>query len=107
MFHITQWLPGLGLIFISAVACVWLELQPAPDSQTVALLYPPWWSTTQIFVAAMRAGSVVRFGISQNIVILAPTPGNPSPLSTGAWAVLNPRYLGGCSSLPPKDTNHE
>lgn len=102
--RLTQWLPGLGLMVISALACIWLELRPVPGSRTVALLYPPWWTTTHIFLAAMKAGSVVRFGLSKNIVVLAPASGGMAPLSTGAWAVLDSRYLGGCSVIPVKDT---
>jgi hypothetical protein len=79
------------------LACVWLQAQPAPGSAYLALVFPPWWGARQAFLAAAPAGAVIRFGLLPSIVIIAVAPGGEAPAATGAWAVLDPRALGGCA----------
>jgi len=101
------WLPPLGLMLVSALACAWLALQSAPGSNVVALLFPPWWSAARVFMAAAPAGQVIRFGLFPDIVILAPQPGGLPPGATGAWAVLDPRHLGGCGAVSVQEVQNE
>ena len=102
-----QWLPPMVLAVGSLLACGWLSLQPVPGSGVRALLFPPWWSATRSFLAAAPAGQVIRFGLFPDIVIIAPVPGAEPLRATGAWAVLDPRRLGGCAPFSARDIRDE
>ncbi len=104
---ITRWMarfaaygPAAGLAVGSLLACLWVQARPIPGSAELALVFPPWWGARQAFLAASPAGEVVRFGLLPSIVIIAVLPGGAAPGATGAWAVLDPRALGGCRPVP-------
>lgn len=84
----------------SLAAALGVSLQP-PRSGPVALLFPPWWSAPHAMRAAASAGSVVRFGAFPFIVVVAPDKGafEQALRQAGAWFILNPQVLGGCSAI--------
>jgi hypothetical protein len=93
------WLLPAALALLPLPATAWLQLRPpASPTAPVALLFPPWWSGTRAVLAAGAAGAVIRFGAWPGIVIIAPYAGGLPPTATGAWAVLDPRVLGGCGA---------
>ncbi len=104
---IAPWLPAFCLAVGSLLACAWLEASPAPSSVAVALVFPPWWSAGQDYLAAAAAGRVIRFGLFQNIVVVAPLPGEETLAATGAWVALDPGHLGGCAPTPPLELSDE
>jgi hypothetical protein len=71
------------------------SLAPLPTGP-VAAVFPPWWGATAAFASAGTAGSVIRFGAFPFIVIVLAADRSQLPLH-GAWLLLDPRALGGCS----------
>src|ERR1700755_3440022 len=55
------WLNAAALLVASFVAVAALSFHARPDSEVVAAVFPPWWSTQHIFEAAASAdASIVR-----------------------------------------------
>lgn len=75
-----------------ALACTLVPLPTGP----VAAVFPPWWGARQAVAAAGSAGAVIRLGALPSVVIvLAADRGLLR--SHGAWLLLDPSALGGCS----------
>jgi hypothetical protein len=112
--HVARLLPAV-IALGSLPAAAWLQMRPAPDPVTqgtpaqepLALVFPPWWSAARAMLAAAPAGAIVRFGAWPGIVIIQPEPDAEPPAATGAWAVLDPRQLGGCGRGSSPETSHE
>jgi len=75
-----------------ALACTLAPLPTGP----VAAVFPPWWGARQAIAAAGSAGAVVRFGVVPSIVIVMAAD-RGLLRSHGAWFLLDPVALGGCS----------
>ena len=74
-----------------------LSLSMAPPAAgPVAAVFPPWWDSAQVLQAAAAAGPVVRFGALPFIVVVVPEHRHLLR-PAGAWLVLDPRALGGCT----------
>lgn len=91
--------PALAAALASTLGCAWLVLAPPGSGKPVALVFPPWWSCTQSYQAAVQDGAVIRFGLGCFIVIVAPDLSAPDAASD-VWARLNPQALGGCDPRP-------
>ena len=53
------WLNATALLLASAIAVAALSLQVRPDTEVVAVVFPPWWSTQHIFEAAASANAAI------------------------------------------------
>ncbi|WP_395662313.1 hypothetical protein [Aestuariivirga sp.] len=62
----------------------------------VALVYPPWWSAEQSFLAAAEGGPILAPGGLPNI-ILVPVDSHPAK-THGEWLRFNVSARLGCSS---------
>jgi hypothetical protein len=64
----------------------------------LAAVFPPWWPPARAFLAASRAGDVVRVGRwSIVLVVRSSTPGLGDRLwKAGALLVADPAGLGQC-----------
>jgi len=70
-----------------------------PRTGPVAALFPPWWSARQSIAAAGSAGAVIRLGAFPCIVIVLAMD-RTLLRSHGAWLLLDPSAVGGCSLSP-------
>ncbi len=89
---------ALGLVLMSAAPMAWLESLPG-DGHTLAAIYAPWIGADRaVNRAAQAGGAVVRLGLLGSIVVVHDeTQGLSDRLSaSGAWAVIDPQFLGGC-----------
>ena len=109
------WLAATGFLVCSLVAATPLAFPPRPD-RPVAAVFPPWWDARDVLAATVLARAVmVRAGAWPSLVVAADTPppdDAPSPAgvaapalgerlrAAGAWLVLDPQSLRGCSLLP-------
>jgi hypothetical protein len=75
---------------------------PSPDehSSAVAAIYPPWWSTRQVWRAAASAGDILNIGGSEFVLLLhSDAPGLAvRARRSGALLVIDPRGFGGCGA---------
>jgi hypothetical protein len=77
-----------------------MALVAGPATGPVAAVFPPWWDATRAVEAASEGGSVLRFGLTDFIVLVGPDEplGRDRLRLAGAWLLLNPRGLAGCGS---------
>jgi hypothetical protein len=74
-------------------------LAPLPTGP-VAAIFPPWWDIAQAETSAAAAGAVIRFGAFPFVVIVSVTD-RTRLKSHGAWLLLDPRAVGGCTPPVP------
>lgn len=102
------WLMAAGFLACGLVAVAPLALPPRPGGP-VAALFPPWWDASRAFRATVLAQAVmVRAGAWPALVVAADAPdvagaGGPGLgerlQAAGAWLILDPQSLRGCSLL--------
>ena len=95
---ILAWAPAafacLAVIFTPALAA----FEPYSGGEAAAI-FPPDWTTTEVFIASAEAGApLVRHGASANIgIVQIETDEQARALRrAGAWLVINAESLGGC-----------
>ena len=110
------WLMATGFLACGVVATAPLAFAPRPGGP-VAAVFPPWWDARRAFEATVLAQAVmVRAGAWPAVVVAADAlPAGDGPpgagavrvpglgerlRAAGAWLILDPRSLGGCSVLP-------
>jgi len=106
------WLAATGFLACGLVAVAPLAFPPHPDGP-VAAVFPPWWDAQRALAATVLAQAVmVRAGAWPALVVAADAspagaagdagaPGLGERLrAAGAWLILDPRSLRGCSLLP-------
>jgi hypothetical protein len=83
---------------VASLALVVLVGGAPRAGDTVAAVFPPWWTPAQTLGAAGQAGSVAAVGGWRHIIIVK---GDPARLQSrlraaGALALLDPQGAGGC-----------
>jgi hypothetical protein len=94
-------LNAVALLFSSWIFIAGLSFQVRPDAETVAVVFPPWWSAEQAFQAAASANAeFVRTTAIPAILVVR--PGERDGLSrlreAGAWFAIDPRAVAACLS---------
>lgn len=94
-----KWIPCAALALGSVFAVGVSSIAPRPGGP-IAAIYPPWWSATRSFIAAASGGMPVRFGATDFVVVVMPETDDAAHLlrQAGAWLLLDPKMLGGCSA---------
>jgi hypothetical protein len=93
------WLNAALLMIISWAAVAALALHVPAGAEVVAVAFPPWWSTRQVFLAAASANAaIVRMtAVPARLVV---RPGGNDGLTrlrgAGAWLTIDPRAIAAC-----------
>lgn len=84
------------IIFVLAVNFPWA----GASAKTLGVVYPPWWSTAQIWRAGMSTGEIVDIGGAPFVLYLhSDAPGlTMRARRAGAFLVFDPRGFGGCGA---------
>jgi hypothetical protein len=88
-----------SVVVVGLATCgLLVALMGGPTSGPVVAVFPPWWDGLRAVDAAAEAGAVLRFGVLDFIVVVAPEePHSRDRLwRAGAWILFNPRGLSGC-----------
>ena len=99
------WLNAAVLLVISAIAVAALSLQVRPDSEIVAVAFPPWWSTQHVFEAAASANAaIVRMTAIPAVLVVRPNndEGMARLRKAGAWLTVDPQAIAACFNRPDK-----
>ena len=97
--HWPAWLNATALLLASAIAVAALSLQVRPDTEVVAVAFPPWWSTQHIFEAAASAdAAIVRTTAIPAVIVVRPGDhdGMTRLREAGAWLTLDPQAIAAC-----------
>jgi hypothetical protein len=93
------WLNAAGLLLASVIAVAAFAFHVRAGAEIVAVAFPPWWSSQQVFAAVASAdAAVVRTtGISTLLVV---RPDNYDGLerlrNAGVWLALDPQAVAAC-----------
>lgn len=96
----------IGTLRISATFAViaatpaLMALSSAPQSGQAAVLFDPSLDRSAVMLQVAASGAdLVRFGGAPGVVVVdLPTDGPAALRRAGAWLVLDPVVLGGCSA---------
>ncbi len=100
------WLSAAALLFVSVGAVAATSLQVRPGAEVVAVAFPPWWSSRQIFEAAASAhAAIVRTTAVTAILVVRPDghDGLPRLRQAGAWLTIDPQAIAGCFNTANKE----
>jgi hypothetical protein len=95
------WLNAAGLLVASWIAIAVLSLQIRPGAEVVAVAFPPWWSTQQVFLAAASAdAAIIRMTAISSILVVRPDhrDGLMRLREAGAWLAIDPQAIAACFS---------
>jgi hypothetical protein len=93
------WFNAAGLLIASFFAIAALSLQVRPGAEIVAVAFPPWWSTQQVFAAAAAAdAAIVRITAIPSILVVQPDShdGLTRLRQSGVWLAIDPRAIAAC-----------
>ncbi len=93
------WLNAAALLLASVSAVAALSLQVPPGAAVVAVAFPPWWSSQQIFEATASAdAAIVRTTAVTALLVVRPNDheGLIRLRQAGAWLTIDPKAIAGC-----------
>jgi hypothetical protein len=96
------WLNATILLLSSWVFIAALSFQVRTDTEVVAVVFPPWWSTQQVLRAAASANAAfVRTTAIPAILVVRPDAraGLARLREAGAWFSIDPRAVAACLTL--------
>jgi hypothetical protein len=89
------------LLVASWIAVAALSLQVRPGTEIVAVAFPPWWGTQQIFLAAASANAaIVRMTAIPSILVVRPDDhdGLTRLREAGVWLAIDTQAIAACFS---------
>jgi hypothetical protein len=93
------WLNATLLLIASWVAIAALSLQVRAGAEVVAVAFPPWWDTRQVFFAVASAdAAIVRLSALPGLLVVRPGDSDgPTRLrKAGAWLIIDPQAIAAC-----------
>jgi hypothetical protein len=96
------WLNATALLLSSWIFIAALSFQIRPDTEVVAVIFPPWWSAQQALQAAASADAAfVRTTAIPAILVVRPNnlAGLTRLREAGAWLAIDPRAVAACLTL--------
>lgn len=93
------WANATALLVAGWIALAILILQVRPGATVVAVAFPPWWSTQQVFQAAGSAqAAIVRATALPTILVVRPDDhhGLARLHEAGAWFVMDAQAVSAC-----------
>ena len=93
------WLNAAALLFVSWIAIAALSLQVHPGTEIVAVAFPPWWDSQEVFTAAASANAaIVRMTAIPSLLVVRPDSqdGLARLRQAGAWLALDPQAIAAC-----------
>jgi hypothetical protein len=93
------WLNAAGLLFASVIAVAAFAFHTRPGAEIVAVLFPPWWSSQQVFAALASAdAAIVRTTAVSTLMVVRPDDheGIARLRNAGVWLALDPQAVAAC-----------
>jgi hypothetical protein len=97
--RLPAWLNAAVLLIASFVFIAALSFQVHPDTEVVAVAFPPWWTSQRAFLAAASAdAALVRMTALPSVLVvrLGRPDGWARLREAGAWFALDPQAIAAC-----------
>ncbi len=94
-----DWLIPAGLLLLGATGTAAMALPAPPQAETVAAVFPPWWTERQVFAAIAAAEAApVRLTALPAVVVVRPAAwqGRARLHAAGAWFAADPQATAAC-----------
>jgi hypothetical protein len=101
------WLNAAALLVASFIAIAALSFQVRAGADVVAVAFPPWWTSQQIFEAAASAdAAIVRTTAISAVLVVRPKDldGLSRLRQAGVWLTIDPQAIAACFNSPGKET---
>ena len=96
------WSGAAVLLVAGWIVIAGLAFQVRPDTEVVAVVFPPWWSAQQAFQAAASANAkLVRTTTLPAVLVvrLEDQAGLTRLREAGAWFTIDPQAIAACLTL--------
>jgi len=93
------WLNAAGLLLASVIAVAALSFRARPGVEIVAIAFPPWWNSQQVFAAIASAdAAIVRTTAIPTLMVVRPDDqeGLARLRNAGAWLAIDPQAVAAC-----------
>jgi hypothetical protein len=93
------WLNAAGLLLASVIAVAVLSFRARPGVEVVAIAFPPWWSSQQVFAAIASAdAAIVRTTAIPTLMVVRPDDkeGLTRLRNAGVWLAIDPQAIAAC-----------
>ena len=100
------WFNATGLLIASFIGMAALSLQVQPGAEVVAVAFPPWWSTQDVFSAVASANAaIVRITAVPSVLVVQPDRSNGLKRlrEAGVWLTIGPQAVAACFTNKPKE----
>jgi hypothetical protein len=97
-----SWLNAAAVLLGSIVAVAALSLQPRPDADVVAIVFPPWWSAREALLATAAAqADIVRLTAVPAVLVvrLRNVDGMARLRAQGGWFAIDPQAVAACLKM--------
>jgi|SRR3954447_25748194 hypothetical protein len=98
------WLNAVLLLLASFMGIATLSLQARPGAEVVAVAFPVWWDSHQVFTAAASANAaIVRVTAVPSLLVVRPdgAEGLSRLHKAGAWFAIDPQAIAACFTNKP------
>jgi hypothetical protein len=98
------WVAATGLLVASFAVLTAMSLHVRADAEAVAVAYPPWWSSQQVFSAVASAhADIIRITGIVSIVVVKPdgAAGLARLRASGVWLTIDPQVISACLARLP------
>jgi hypothetical protein len=102
----SDWFAAAGLLLAGWIAIACLTLQVRPETDVIAVAFPPWWTSQQSFAAAASAEvAIVRVTAIPTLLIVRRDGerGLARLRQAGAWLAVDPQAIAACFTDISKD----
>lgn len=96
------WLNAAVLMLSSWIFIAALSFQARPNTEVVAVVFPPWWNAEQAFQASASANAAfVRTTAIPAVLVVRPDDhaGLSRLRAAGAWFAIDPKAIAACLTL--------
>ncbi len=98
-FRWPSWSGAAALLVAGWTAVAALSLQVRPGAEIVAVAFPPWWTSQQVFEATASAhAAIVRTTAISAVLVVRPDDhgGLVRLRQAGAWLAIDPQAVAAC-----------
>jgi hypothetical protein len=108
--RLPAWLNATALLLASVIAVAGLSFRVGPGVEVVAIAFPPWWNSQQVFEATASAdAAIIRTTAIAAILVVRRNDhdGLTRLRAAGAWLTIDSQAIAACFNDQIRKFEHE